>query len=658
MGGNSSAAKDNSFLCALADPDALLPCTAWGPGLESLRALDLMSADAAKALSVKDSDLASMLDTLLIHNTRTGKMRELLRQAEQLLNTTICNRQLHGTPHVADVVTLAGACIRRVMDAAAGHEDILATHLVDGERCLVRPLAAAAVRFLLEVPRIGATVRAHAACTKVLLVLLSSIGEECLGGDGSDDEAGGNTAQTDDAQRHPYVGVVLDVIDVNFTYHVLHMYKAYVGTAVVRSSVARKATSSYRLAWLLPWRFFWRPKDTPEEHQQSDMLTFDDIAVRGSMWVLLSLAYRGKCGVTTNGVLRELTALSGGLGDLVDALTSMPHTCEEGWLLMYLLLNDNPHFMAYVLTKSCQSRVVVSLLKALYHAVEIQTDTVYVLLTILMVVSQDSTWNVALFDAANAVPAVPWYRERILAHVSPGSLLIIVIVRCIQHNMLSAKDTFITRSCLAVLANTAPSYSELHSHASQRLVFLISNMSKRVARINGRLVQAQGDDYSLRAELEDSVAFLKNVLECVHACMVSRLSANPSLIYELLQQRHALAPIADVAKLIPLVAAITQVLTHFELEIDKADHVVSSAVSANEIMGIIVEAAAALSTADVHEGVYNDLKFRYDEEPSAAREFFLPMVWRLVVVGAPGVVRHELRDSILLESSLSSIVAK
>lgn len=48
---------------------------------------------------------------------------------------------------------------------------------------------------------------------------------------------------------------------------------------------------------------------------------------------------------------------------------------------------------------------------------------------------------------------ISWYTERTIAEISLGGLLILVIIRTIQYNMLRMRDKYLHTNCLAALAN-------------------------------------------------------------------------------------------------------------------------------------------------------------------------------------------------------------
>ena len=63
-----------------------------------------------------------------------------------------------------------------------------------------------------------------------------------------------------------------------------------------------------------------------------------------------------------------------------------------------------------------------------------------------------------------------WFRERQLSEISLGGLLIVVLVRTIQYNLVRLRDQYLHTNCLAALANMSAQFNALHPYVSQRLV--------------------------------------------------------------------------------------------------------------------------------------------------------------------------------------------
>ena len=118
---------------------------------------------------------------------------------------------------------------------------------------------------------------------------------------------------------------------------------------------------------------------------------------------------------------------------LFHALNQATHT-EEGTLLLYTLLHRNYAFKTFVLASSDIDLLVVPLLKTLYSADERNNHHTYMSLIILLILSEDEFFNGHVHD--NVVKDVDWYGERVLGEISLGGLIILVVIRTIQHNML------------------------------------------------------------------------------------------------------------------------------------------------------------------------------------------------------------------------------
>ena len=53
---------------------------------------------------------------------------------------------------------------------------------------------------------------------------------------------------------------------------------------------------------------------------------------------------------------------------------------------------------------------------------------------------------------------VTWYTERAVSQLSLGGLLILVVIRTIQYNMLKMRDKYLHTNCLAALANMSSQF--------------------------------------------------------------------------------------------------------------------------------------------------------------------------------------------------------
>jgi hypothetical protein len=72
-----------------------------------------------------------------------------------------------------------------------------------------------------------------------------------------------------------------------------------------------------------------------------------------------------------------------------------------------------------------------------------------------------------------------WYVERQLFRVTLGDLLILVLIRTIQHNIATVRDKYLHTNCLAALANMSANFRQLHQYVAQRIVDLFKLLSKR-----------------------------------------------------------------------------------------------------------------------------------------------------------------------------------
>ena len=141
---------------------------------------------------------------------------------------------------------------------------------------------------------------------------------------------------------------------------------------------------------------------------------------------------------------------------------------------------------------------------------------------------------------------VAWYTERTVTQLSLGGLLILVVIRTIQYNMLKMRDKYLHTNCLAALANMSSQFKQLHPYVSQRLVSLFETLARKHARLVdglesvGEDVQEEGFDEVSDAVQDAAVLeeVLRMVLEIINSCLVHQTQHNPNLIYTILYKKE------------------------------------------------------------------------------------------------------------------------
>lgn len=85
--------------------------------------------------------------------------------------------------------------------------------------------------------------------------------------------------------------------------------------------------------------------------------------------------------------------------------------------------------------------------------------------------------------------AIPWYTERNISEITLGGLLILVVIRTIQYNMLRMRDKYLHTNCLAALANMSGQFRWLHPYVAQRLVSLFETLARKHSRLESQFKQ-------------------------------------------------------------------------------------------------------------------------------------------------------------------------
>jgi len=117
-----------------------------------------------------------------------------------------------------------------------------------------------------------------------------------------------------------------------------------------------------------------------------------------------------------------------------------PLYTHEATLLLYLLLHRNKGFHSFVLASTEIDLLVIPILQTLYRAPDCSNHHIYMSLIILLILSEDDLFNQTVHSCILKQSQVAWYTERAVTELSLGGLLILVVIRTIQYNMLKMRQ--------------------------------------------------------------------------------------------------------------------------------------------------------------------------------------------------------------------------
>ncbi|GJQ81413.1 hypothetical protein Trydic_g18278 [Trypoxylus dichotomus] len=307
---------------------------------------------------------------------------------------------------------------------------------------------------------------------------------------------------------------------------------------------------------------------------------------------------------------------------------------DAATLLLYLLLHRNPSFKSYLLARLDVDQLVIPVLKTLYHAPDSNSHHIYMSLITLLILSEDDVFNRSVHETR--LKAIPWYTERNLSEVSLGGLLVLVVIRTIQYNMLKMRDKYLHTNCLAALANMSAQFRDLHPYVSQRLVSLFETLAKKYLKLAQRIESekqtkdaetkvtiAEGSDGEQDLSVLEEV--LRMVLEIFNSCLTNQLTNNPNLVYTLLYKKDVFEPFKNNSAFQDIVQNIDIVIEYFSQLLQAKSQ--QNEVDATQVLLIIQQGTRQWPKDKLTK--FPELKFKYVEEDQP-EEFFIPYVWALV----------------------------
>ncbi|XP_011309112.1 dymeclin [Fopius arisanus] len=312
---------------------------------------------------------------------------------------------------------------------------------------------------------------------------------------------------------------------------------------------------------------------------------------------------------------------------------------DEVTLLLYMLLHRNPSIKGHIIKRTDIQLLVTPILQILYHAPDNTSHHIYMSLIILLILSEDDSFNKRVHEIM--LKGVTWYTERCISEISLGGLLILVVIRTLQYNMLKMRDKYLHTNCLAALANMSAQFRSLHPYVSQRLLSLFETLAKKHARLEVK-IQTQSNsetavinvngDVNANSDLIQDLTILEEVLrmvlEIINSCLTHRLAHNPNLVYTLLYKKDIFQSFRTHSAFQDIIQNIYSVINFFSYKLEQTDQ---SQIGVTQVLAAIQQGTMQWPKDRLRK--FPELKFRYVEEEQP-EEFFIPYVWSVVCQGA------------------------
>ncbi|XP_011073465.1 dymeclin isoform X2 [Sesamum indicum] len=310
---------------------------------------------------------------------------------------------------------------------------------------------------------------------------------------------------------------------------------------------------------------------------------------------------------------------------------------ERSVLLLYSLVHGNSCFLEYVLVRADMDTLLMPMLETLYNSPKRTANHIYMVLIILLILSQDSSFNASVHKLM--LPNVPWYQERLLHQTSLGSLMIIILIRTVKYNLSKLRDVYLHTNCLATLANMAPHVHRLSAYASQQLVSLFDILSRKYNKFaevrNDEMKMADGDlqgdslPEDPSSELHIYTDFLRLVLEILNSVLTFTLPRNPEVVYAIMHRQEVFLPFKNHPRFNELLENIYTVLDFFNSRMDA--HKMDDEWSVEKVLQVIINNCRSWRGEGMK--MFTQLRFTYEQE-SHPEEFFIPYIWQLVLSGS------------------------
>lgn len=468
----------------------------------------LFSEDLALILS-NPSQLISFLE----HNIETQRVGEILSFTHSLLDIAVTRRSC-GPPHTHTALRLAHCVLRAVFQSCYGDKLLLLQHAnKDG---IAFRLSELAVTYATQVAVTGETCRVHSEVVLLLLTFASTPLHH---------SAEASEMQDDIFIRHILSMDALPALCRTLMGHVLSW-----GNDVMPNT-EYYYVHGYQPKLLNLYNLFGAVR-------KEQCIEIRYVVGRGSLQLLLALMYFGRGRENdANLAIAALHSWSDGAEVSFEALISATRSkllrAPEMALVLYLFMQESPEFLRIVM--GSYSEALLDTTVGMLHCCHVcdEPAKLNLMCTNLLILSQDAGFNTL---AQHQQTTAPWIKERYIASISVGSLLLVCLSRIVSRAYLRENHDSVAAIAVGIMANMAPFVTRVHGYAAQRLVFLLTALLKRMARLNDRIA-ACADDYGAIAQLQACSQTASIVCEIIYSIINHATQHNYTLIYELLYHR-------------------------------------------------------------------------------------------------------------------------
>jgi len=255
--------------------------------------------------------------------------------------------------------------------------------------------------------------------------------------------------------------------------------------------------------------------------------------------------------------------------------------------------------------------LLLPILESLLNIENKEKNEAYLLMIILLILSgeisfAESVDRIRLKD-------VQFYKQKSLKNIKLGSLIYIVLIQIAQYNINTIKDMYLLTNTLAILANLAPTTTDLSASACQRMLQTLDNLDKRIERLEAEKIATQDNQESkIDFELQLCSDFLNILLEVLNILVVKHITSNLPLIYCMLHQRDVLARIQQKDEYKDLMYNVSLVIDFFGSRIDDEMKLANQgALTLESVQSIIHNTSLTWKNGGVRES--SDLRFTYEE---------------------------------------------
>ncbi|KXN69552.1 hypothetical protein CONCODRAFT_165605 [Conidiobolus coronatus NRRL 28638] len=305
---------------------------------------------------------------------------------------------------------------------------------------------------------------------------------------------------------------------------------------------------------------------------------------------------------------------------------------EETSVLFYLFSIKNTEFLNYCCSVAEPDKLIIPIIKLIYESA-IQNNKLahcHILLPTLLAFCNDSLYIESL--QKTMVHKQAWFQERLFRSIPLCELIMLVVIKVFNINLVGIKNQFIHSLSLSCIASLGKQLHNIHPLLVQKIISLVDIGYKNLLKY-GQPNRDRGDKLE-GIKIFEEIIYI--VLITINTIVAKGLPSSSQFVYGLLLRNDKLLQLQSHPLISPIVENLLAVVSYYQSKLSEID---SQLMTADELMVKVQQISKACNPQN--NKPLPTLSIQYIQIDSNY-DFWKMYVWILIELRAPVLLTDQL----------------